>query len=153
MVVNKMMNGMIAGLPTEEREELMLEMMPMMMAKADMSVMFPNMLKETGDAITLYGVYEFITQILSDEEAKNKVQNAMSGAMPKMMEMMMPMMKTMMPKMMKEMMPHCEKMMNENSDMKECCQSMMKEMMPHCEKMMAGFESEGTTEEGNSNDD
>lgn len=44
--MDSMMEDMVKGLPVEEREALLLKMMPEMMKQADMTRLMPNMLKE-----------------------------------------------------------------------------------------------------------
>ena len=154
-MMDAMMNGMIKAFPTDEREELMLKMMPEMMKGIDIKRLMPDMLKEMGQLITLYSIYVFLSKATKDEELKKilkEVRNKMKEKMPEMMNMMkplmqplieekmmpammefmspmMPMMKDMMPAMMeKSMIPK----LKEKPDMKENMLGMMQTMFSHC---------------------
>ena len=47
-----MMNAMIRGMTKEEREKMILQMMPEMMKKADINILMANMMGEMGKTIT-----------------------------------------------------------------------------------------------------
>ncbi len=150
-MMDAMMNGMIKAFPPDEREEIMLKMMPEMMKGIDIKKVMPDMLKEIGQLITLSSVYVFISTAIKDEELKGilkESRNKMKEKMPEMMKMMQPLMEEkMMPAMMefmspmmpimKDMMPAMmEKSMipklKEKPDMKENMLSMMQTMFSHC---------------------
>jgi hypothetical protein len=154
-MMDAMMNGMIKALPPDEREELMLKMMPEMMKGIEVTRIMPDMLKEVGQLTTLFSVYIFLSKALKDEELKGILREAlkkMKDKMPEMMKMMQPLMQPlmeekMMPAMMdfmspmaplmKEMMPAMlEKSMipklKEKPDMKENMLGMMQIMFSHC---------------------
>lgn len=150
-MMDTMMNGMIKAFPPDEREELMLKMMPEMMKGIDIKKLMPDMLKEMGQLITLYSVFIFLSTAYKDEELKGtlkEILNKMKEKMPEMMKMMQPLMEEkMMPAMMefmspmmpimKDMMPAMmEKSMipklKEKPDMKENMLGMMQTMFSHC---------------------
>jgi hypothetical protein len=154
-MMDAMMNGMIKALPPDEREELMLKMMPEMMKGIDITRLMPDMLKEVGQLTSLFSVYVFLSKAFKDEELKGILKealNKMKEKMPEMMKMMQPLMQPlmeekMMPAMMdfmspmaplmKEMMPAMlEKSMipklKEKPDMKENMLGMMQTMFSHC---------------------
>jgi hypothetical protein len=168
-MMDSMMKGMIRALPVEEREALLLKMMPDMMKQADMAKLMPNMMKEMAGLLSLWSLYEFMRTLLADDEAKELVGGALGAMhekMPVMMEMMHPMMVGMMsdfmPKMMgfmakampnmKDIMPEVmhEAMMpkmEEDPALKEHMLGMMQTMFPHCaENMFPLIEKEERTE-------
>ncbi len=118
-----MMNAMIRDMTVEEREEMMLQLMPGMMKKADINILLANMLEEIGKIITLYSVYSLLATVLKDPLLKEKFGNmlkSMRDKMPKMMPMMMPMMKELMPKIMSGMMPMMSGRAKEMGEICEC---------------------------------
>jgi hypothetical protein len=142
-MMKKMMNTMIRNMSVEEREEMMLTMMPEMMKRVDPKIMMPKMLRTVGDMITLSKVYDFIEKLIKDKELKkildtklNSIKENMSGMMSNMMPMMKLMMQGVMPKMMSFMMPMMQQM-NKNGD---CIMTDMveqnPEMMPAMGEMM-----------------
>ena len=91
-MMNSMMNAMIRNMSVKEREEMMLQMMPEMMKKADINTLMGNMTREMSKIITLYGVYSLLANIVKDDELKDelgKIQTGMKEKMPEMMPMMM----------------------------------------------------------------
>jgi hypothetical protein len=133
-----MMNAMIRGMTTEEREKMMLQMMPEMMKKADINILMANMLEEMGKIITLYGVYSLIATNVKDPLLKEKfgdMLKSMKEKMPEMMQMMMPIMKELMPKIMSGMMPMMSGMVKEMTEMCECVMADMEDN-PEMKKMM-----------------
>jgi hypothetical protein len=122
-MMNSMMNAMIRDMTVEEREKMMLQLMPGMMKKADINVLIANMLEEMGKIITLYGVYSLVATIVKEPSLKEKfgdVLKSIKDKMPQMMPMMMPMMKELMPKIMSGMMPMMSGRVKEMSEMCEC---------------------------------
>jgi hypothetical protein len=88
--------------------------------------MMPKMLKELGQIITLYGVFEFFSKLLKEAELKKALGDKLNGLkekMPTMMSVMRPLMIDMMigfmPKMMSFMKPMMEGMMKDGCFMKE----------------------------------
>jgi hypothetical protein len=105
--MNSMMEDMIKGLPVEEREALLLKMMPEMMKQADMTQLAPNMLKEAAGVVNLLLLYDIIRSGLEDEDLRlsaKEVLVRLHESMPAMMEMMQPMMTSMMSAVMPKMM-------------------------------------------------
>ena len=126
-LMDKMMDSMINKMSPEEKEKMMLKMMPEMMKKADINILTANILEEMGKIITLYGVYSLIATIVKDPLLKEKfgdmlksMKNKMTEMMTEMMPMMMPMMKELMPKIMSGMMPMMSGMVKEMTEMCEC---------------------------------
>lgn len=122
-LMGNMMDSMINNMSPEEKEKMMLQMMPEMMKKADINILTANMLEEMGKIITLYGVYSLIATIVKDPLLKEKfgdMLKSMKNKMPEMMPMMMPMMKELMPKIMSGMMPMMSGMVKEMTEMCEC---------------------------------
>lgn len=149
-MMNNMMNSMIRSMSVEDREEIMMKMMPEMMKTVDVKILTLNMLKQWGGMITLYNVYDFVFKIVKDEELKNNLAEKfknMKDKMPAMMSMMMPMKKNFMPKMMSFMMPMMSEMMSlckpDGGDMmkghpeiKEKMAECMQDMCPNCVEYM-----------------
>jgi hypothetical protein len=137
---------MIRSLSIEDRQEMMMEMMPEMMNRADLKILTPNMLKRVGGMITLTDAYDFVYQIVTDDELKNSIVEKLKRIkekMPAMMSMMMPIMINFMPKMMSFMMPMMSEMMafcksdggsmmKHNTEMKETMAECMQHMCPNC---------------------
>ncbi len=137
-MMKSMMNAMIRDMTKEEREKMMLQMMPGMMKKADINILTVNMLTEMGKIITLYGVYSLIATIVKDPLLKEKfgaMLKSMKNKMPEMMPMMMPIMKELMPKMMSGMMPMMSGMVKEMAEMCECVMTDMEDN-PEMKKTM-----------------
>jgi len=157
-MMNKMMNSMIKGMSVEEREEMMLKMMPIMMKKVDPKICAKNMAVTIGSEITLYSLVDFIIKIINEDELKSSLKGKledMKTKMPDMMHMMMPFMRNfmsgMMPKMMSFMMPMMSDMMCgdndkdcsmmdrmfENPERREKMSQCMRKMMPKCVESIA----------------
>jgi len=157
-LMDRMMDRMIRNLSVQEKEEIMLKMMPLMMKDVDMLKMMPGMMSSMGRFLNITGIVTFIRQVLKDDELKGqleklvdhlpllsrKMQSMMADMRPamnilmsgmidfmagKVMPVMMPMMSEMMPVMMKEKMPE---VMIRNETVKEFMSRMMMEVMPHC---------------------
>ncbi len=137
-MMNSMMNAMIRDMTIEEREKMMLQMMPEMMKKADINILMANMLEEMGNIITLYGAYSLITSIVKDPLLKEKfgdMLKSMKATMPEMMSMMMPIMKELMPKIMSGMMPMMSGMVKEMTEMCDCVMTDMEDNPEMKQKM------------------
>lgn len=171
-LMDKMMERMIKNMTIEEKENIMLKMMPMMMEDMDIKTMAPGMLAATGRLVTVTSVFDFIIKAKHDDELKDQLveikdslpalaekikpmMSMMMSAMPNMMSGMMsfmgnkimpsimPMMHKMMPVMMKEM----PEIMGKNEIMKELMPSMMMAVMPDCvETMVPLVEQDKQTE-------
>ena len=133
-LMGNMMDSMINNMSPEEKEKMMLKMMPEMMKKADINILTANILEEMGKIITLYGVYSLIATIVKDPLLKEKfgdmlksMKNKMTEMMTEMMPMMMPMMKELMPKIMSGMIPMMSGMVKEMTEMCECVMADMED--------------------------
>jgi len=83
--MQKMMEGMMPvmmkGVSPEEKQEMMLKMMPMMMEDIDMEEMMPKMM-----ASMLPALLPQILDLLSQEDAGDKLLDTMSRIMPNLCE-------------------------------------------------------------------
>ncbi len=124
-LMDKMMDRMIGKMSPEEKEGMMLKMMPMMMEDVNMSEvmvkMMPEMLKSM-NALDIYNLLKnavpnflkFVKAIKENmpQTTKDKLRKVSMDMMPLMCEKVMPTMMedltmdNVMPNMMKEMMPH-----------------------------------------------
>lgn len=165
-LMDKMMERMVKNMTIEEKEDMMLKMMPMMMERIDIERLMPEMMTAGGSLITVTGIVTFFSKALNDEELKEMVSEMMDSfpAMPAMAEKMQPMMSMMMSampdmmfgmmdfmgeKMMPMMMPMMLEMMpvmmhdkmpeimERNKTMREMMPVMMMEVMPNCVVSMA----------------
>ncbi len=157
-LMDRMMDRMIGNMSVQEKEEMMLKMMPLMMKDVDMLKMMPGMMSGMGRLLNVTGIVSFIHQVLKDDELEGQLEKLkdhlpqlsrkmqsmmadmrpamstlMSGMMDfmaaKVMPVMMPMMSEMMPVMMKEKMPE---VMVRDETVKKFISGMMMEIMPHC---------------------
>lgn len=67
-VVDRTMDTMINALPQEKREEMMINMMPLMMEGIDMNALMPRMMTNMLKDITAEDIINAITDILKDKE-------------------------------------------------------------------------------------
>ena len=110
-----MMNAMVSNMSVEEREKMILTMMPEMMKRTEAKVLVPNMLRTFGDLVTFTKTYDFIVALTKSGQLKKAVGKQLSGLkekIPAMMEGMMPMMISIMPKVMPKMMSFMMPMMS-----------------------------------------
>lgn len=130
-IMDKMMDRMIINMSVAEKEELMMKMMPIMMAGVDINTMMPIMLKDVGSIITLTGIYTFLHKALNDEELKQEFSEIVASLREKMPELAA-MMQDMMPIMMSIMTETgiMDGMMNVMENMMPVMMPMMREMMP-----------------------
>jgi uncharacterized protein (DUF302 family) len=74
------MDTMISALPREKREEMMIDMMPLMMEGIDMNELMPRMMSNMLKDITADDIVDFLKDILSDKERLSelgaKIQDA-----------------------------------------------------------------------------
>jgi hypothetical protein len=122
-MMNAMMQAMIRNMTPEEREAMMLEMMPEMMKKADLNTLLGNMTAKMGKIITLYGVYSLIRNLLSDPDLKAEIAAGLEQLhenMAEMMPMMVPVMQEIMPAVMAGMLPLMAGVMREMAAKQEC---------------------------------
>lgn len=140
------MSAMINSMSPEEKENMMLKMMPEMMKRTDITELVPNLLETTGKMVSLYDLYVFISKGVQDEELKKNLSEKFSDLgenMGDMMGMMMPLMMSfmhkmmpMMMKMMPQMMEACASggMANCSVEMQQSMAHCMQEMLPNCTK-------------------
>jgi hypothetical protein len=130
-IMDKMMDRMIVNMSVAEKEDMMLQMMPIMMEGVDINTMMPLMLKNVGSIITLAGIYTLLHKTLNDEELKqefSEIVASLKEKMPELVEMMQDMMPMMM-SMMTEI-GLMDGMMNVMEKMMPVMMPMMREMMP-----------------------
>lgn len=146
-IMDKMMDRMIINMSVAEKEDLMMQMMPIMMAGVEINTVLPIMLKEVGGNITLTGIYTLLNKALNDEELKQEFSEIVASLKEKlpelaeMMQSMMPMMMSLMTEtgLMDGMMNVMEKVMPAMMPMmREMMPTMMNERMP---KLMAQHEN------------
>ncbi len=157
-MMQTMMNRMVFSMSIQQKEEMMLKMMPMMMKDVDMVKMMPKKMPAMGRILTLTGLVTFVSRVVKDQDIREKLTGVverlpemskkmqgmmaemrpaisalMTGMMDfmggKIMPVMMPVMSEMMPIMMKDHMPG---VMAKNETMKELVPQMMMEIIPHC---------------------
>ncbi len=130
-LVDRMMDRMIINMSIAEKEDLMMQMMPIMMAGVEINTMIPIMLKEAGSIITLTGIYTLLQKALNDEELKQEFSEIVASLKEKMPELIA-MMQDMMPIMMSLMTETgiMDGMMNVMENMMAVMMPMMREMMP-----------------------
>ena len=79
-VMDSMMDGMIKMLSQEKREEMMINMMPLMMEGIDMTELMPRMMTNMLQDITADDIINYLKETLKDKEKLNelgaKVQEA-----------------------------------------------------------------------------
>jgi hypothetical protein len=106
-----LMDRMIVNMSVEGKEEMMLKMMPAMMAGVGINKTVPGMLSAGGRLVTATGSVVLVSKALNDDELKEELGEALGSlrekmpAMAEMMPIMAPMMREMMPIMMTEKMP------------------------------------------------
>ena len=153
-----MMDSIVGGMSIEKKQEMMLQMMPMMMEDVNMAETMVKMVPVMADQISLLDVFtvlkklfpRILTGVNSMAELINrrdKIFAKLVRKMPELMEMMMPMIELMMPKFMARVLPSmmteqniqsmedCTKRMApkmmKNADLREIMSEMMSRMMPH----------------------
>ena len=124
-LMDKMMDRMISKMSPEEKEGMMLKMMPMMMKDVEMTDVMVKMMPEMMKSISVLDIFNMLKNVLPSlqklvgsikenmpQTAKDKGRKVAMEMMPLMCEKVMPTMMegltidNMMPNMMKEMMPH-----------------------------------------------
>ncbi len=138
-LMDRMMDSMIKDMSVEEKEELMLKMMPIMTERIDINKMMPDMMTAMGRLITVTGIVVFISKALNDDELKGELGDLLNNLrekMPELAEMThdaMPIIMSLMSEtgMMDGMMNAMGKMMPVMMPMmREIAPMMMKEKMP-----------------------
>lgn len=161
-MMDKMMEGMVNRMSIEEKQEMMLKMMPMMMKDVNMAETMLKMVPVMLDEISLLDLLKVLKKLFpvllkgvnSVAELMVKWDElipAIMKKMPKMMNKMMPFMEIVMPAVMSRMMPvmmkneeHMKQMetmpekmlgrMLQKEEMKDIMPKMMARMMPLCLK-------------------
>jgi hypothetical protein len=130
-LMDRMMDRMIINMSVAEKEDMMMRMMPIMMAGIDINTMMPIMLKEVGSIITLTGIYTLLWEALNDEELKQEFSEIVASLKEKVPELVAAM-QDMMPTMMSLMTETgiLDGMMNVMENMMPVMMPMMREMMP-----------------------
>ncbi len=124
-IMDKMMDRMIGGMSPEEKEKMMLKMMPMMMKDVNMTEVMVKMMPEMLKSINALDIFNLLKKALPNlpkliKVIKENMPEAMKEKLPKIAKEMMPVMgKRLMPTMM------------EGLTMDNMMPNMMKEMMPH----------------------
>jgi hypothetical protein len=140
--MDRMMDRMIGNMSVQEKEEMMLKMMPLMMKDVDMLKMMPGMMSGMGRLLNVTGIVTFIREVLKDDELKaqleklkdqlpqlsRKMQSMMAEIRPAISTLMSGMMDFMAGKVMPVMMP----IMESDGTVREFISGMMMEIMPHC---------------------
>lgn len=130
-IMDKMMDRMIINMSVEEKEEMMLKMMPTMMEDIDINKMMPDTMTAMGRLITITGIVVFISKASNDDELKEELGELLNNLREKMPELQ-EMMRDMMPIMMSLMSVTglMDGMMNMMGKMMPVMMPMMREMMP-----------------------
>jgi len=130
-LMDRMMDRMIINMSAAEKEDMMIQMMPVMMAGVDINTLMPIMLKDTGNTITLTGIYTFLQKELNDEELREEFSEILASIKEKLPELA-EIMRDMMPMMMSLMTETgiMDGMMNIMENMMPLMMPMMREMMP-----------------------
>jgi len=68
------MDRMIRNMSIQEKEEMILKMMPLMMKDVDMLKMMLGMMSSMGRYLNVTGIVTFIHQILKDDELKGQLE-------------------------------------------------------------------------------
>ena len=124
-IMDKMMDKMIGKMSPEEKENMMLKMMPLMMKDVDMTEVMAKMMPEMLKNINALDIYNLLKKALPNllkfisiikenmsQTTKDKLHKLAIEMMPLMCKKVMPTMMddltmdNIMPNMMKEMMPH-----------------------------------------------
>ncbi len=130
-LMDRIMDRMIINMSVDEKEDLMLQMMPIMMDGMDINVMMPMVLKEVGGLITLTGIYTLLHRALRDDElsqAFREIVASLREKLPELAELMQDMMPIMMSVMMET--GIMDGMLNLMEKVMPVMMPMMREMMP-----------------------
>lgn len=79
-LMDSMMDAMINSLPREKREEMMVDMMPMMMEGIDMTELMPRMMTTMLADVTVDDVIAFMKEALEDREKLAQMMDKMKEA-------------------------------------------------------------------------
>jgi hypothetical protein len=140
------MKRMVRSLSPEERERMLLEMMPSMMKNVKIDRLLPNLFKEMGPQLNLLNAARLVDRVSRSDKiratltsARERVPEQASTIMPVMMPLMKRSMPTVMPMMM-AMMEHMRTsgecpMLEMVEDHPEMAGAMGETMMEMCPKM------------------
>lgn len=79
-IVDRMMDTMIGALPRENREEMMIAMMPQMMEGIDMNELMPRMMANMLKDVTADDIVHWLKQALADKERLAKLGSKLQEA-------------------------------------------------------------------------
>ncbi len=130
-LIDSMMDAMIRMLSRKKREEMMINMMPLMMEGIDINKMMPDMMTAMGRLATVTGIVVFMSKALNDDELKEELGELLHDLREKMSELpaMMHDMKPIMMSLMSET-GLMDGMMNTMGKLMPVMMPMMREMMP-----------------------
>ncbi len=130
-LMDRMMDRMIINMSVEEKEKMMLKMMPIMMEDIDINKMMPDMVNRMGRLITPTGVGVFINKAASDDGFKKELGESLNGLKER-VPVLAEMMRDMMPVMMSFMSASglMDRMMKTMGNIMPVMMPMMREMMP-----------------------
>jgi hypothetical protein len=158
-LMERMMKPVIGRMSIEEKQTMMLQMMPMMMEDVNMADTMLKMVPEMLDHVSLLDLLKVLKKLFPKLlQGVNTVQELLpklAETMLVMMEHIMPMMEVMMPAIMGKLMSimmtegnmaHMETLpdrmlpkMLENDQLRQLLLSMMSRMMPHCLEQMQPY--------------
>ncbi len=78
--IDSMMDPMIKTLSREKREEMMINMMPLMMEGVDMNALMPRMMTNMMEGITADDIVEYLKATLADKERLNELGSKIQEA-------------------------------------------------------------------------
>ncbi len=79
-LMDTMMDGMITRMPKEKREEMMVNMMPLMMEGIDINTLMPKMMTEMLKDVTVDDVINFLKEALKDKDKLQELVTKMKEA-------------------------------------------------------------------------
>lgn len=79
-IIDKTMDTMINALPQEKREEMMIDMMPLMMEGIDMNELMPRMMSNMLKDVTTDDIVNFLKDILKDKERLSELGTKIQDA-------------------------------------------------------------------------
>ena len=78
--MDTMMDGMIKRMPREKKEEMMVNMMPLMMEGVDINALMPKMMTEMFEEVTVDDVINFLKEALKDKDKLQELATKMKEA-------------------------------------------------------------------------
>ncbi len=79
-IIDKTMDTAINALPREKREEMMIDMMPLMMEGIDMNELMPRMMSNMLKDVTADDIVNFLKEILKDKERLSELGTKIQDA-------------------------------------------------------------------------